>query len=200
MSREPLLPGSAGRRDRPVHRGAVRGDPLRRPGRRSREDRAAGRRPLPRAIRRGSRRGTAASGRWIIDLATAEGRAEALELIDGADVVLENLRPGSMARLGLSLDELRARQPSLVTCSISAYGSSGPARDDPGWEPLVHARAGAQQGLFTGDQPIWLPFPMASVAAALLAVLGVGRGAGEAGDHRLRTARRDLPVRSACCS
>ena len=38
----------------------------------------------------------------------------------------------------------------------------------------MHARAGAQQGLFTGDEPIWLPFPVASVAAALLAVLGVG--------------------------
>src|SRR5207302_5492407 len=56
----------------------------------------------------------------------------------------------------------------------SAYGSTGPARDEPGWEPLVHARAGAQQGMFSGDRPLWLPFPMASIAAALLAVLGVG--------------------------
>jgi len=110
----------------------------------------------------------------VIDLATAQGRGDALELIDGADVVLENLRPGSMERLGLSLATLRARQPNLVTCSISAFGGSGSARDDVGWEPLVHARAGAQQGLFTGDQPIWLPFPLASVAAAFLAVLGVG--------------------------
>jgi len=39
---------------------------------------------------------------------------------------------------------------------------------------LVHARAGAQQGMFTGDEPIWLPFPMASVAAAVLAVIGIG--------------------------
>ncbi len=59
-----------------------------------------------------------------------------------------------------------------MTCSISAWGSGGPASDEPGWEPLVHARGGAQQGLFTGDEPIWLPFPAASVAAALLAVLG----------------------------
>ncbi len=110
----------------------------------------------------------------MLDLMSPDGHAEALELIDGADVVLENLRPGSMASLGLPLDALRKSQPNLVTCSISAYGSSGPSRDDPGWEPLVHARAGAQQGLFTGAQPIWLPFPMASVAAALLAVLGVG--------------------------
>ena len=110
----------------------------------------------------------------VLDLTSSDGRAEALALIDGADVLIENLRPGAMARLGLSLDELRARQPDLVTCSISAYGSCGPARDDPGWEPLVHARAGAQQGMFTAARPIWLPFPMASVAAGLFAVLGVG--------------------------
>jgi crotonobetainyl-CoA:carnitine CoA-transferase CaiB-like acyl-CoA transferase len=109
-----------------------------------------------------------------LDLHTEDGRAEACDLVRGADLLIENLRPGALARLGLGLEELRAASPQLVTCSISAYGSSGPARDDPGWEPLVHARAGAQQGLFTGDQPIWLPFPMASVAAGLLAVLGSG--------------------------
>jgi len=109
-----------------------------------------------------------------MDLATADGKAEALELISGADVVIENLRPGAMDRLGLSLDSLRERHSNLVTCSISAFGSTGPSRDDPGWEPLVHARAGAQQGLFTGDEAIWLPFPMASVAAAFFAVLGIG--------------------------
>ena len=109
-----------------------------------------------------------------LDLASTEGRAEALDVIDGADVVVENLRPGAMERLGISTDALRTRHPGLVTCSISAYGRSGPSRDDPGWEPLVHARAGAQQGIFTGAEPIWLPFPMASVAAALLAVIGIG--------------------------
>jgi crotonobetainyl-CoA:carnitine CoA-transferase CaiB-like acyl-CoA transferase len=109
-----------------------------------------------------------------LDLASADGLAAARQLIDGADVVVENLRPGAMDRLGLSSASLRELHPDLVTCSISAFGTSGPARDDPGWEPLVHARAGVQQGMFTGDHPIWLPFPMASVGAALLAVIGVG--------------------------
>ena len=107
-----------------------------------------------------------------LDLATDAGRARLLELVDDADVLVENLRPGALTRLGLDLADLRARDRRLVTCSISAYGSSGPARDEPGWEPLVHARAGAQQGLFTADQPMWLPFPMASIAAGLLATLG----------------------------
>ncbi len=109
-----------------------------------------------------------------LDLSTEAGQGGARDHIDGADLLIENLRPGAMERLGLPLGALRSDHPGLVTCSISAYGSTGPSRDDPGWEPLVQARAGAQQGLFTGDRPVWLPFPMASVAAALLAVLGSG--------------------------
>jgi crotonobetainyl-CoA:carnitine CoA-transferase CaiB-like acyl-CoA transferase len=109
-----------------------------------------------------------------LDLTTDTGRADVLALIDDADLLVENLRPGAMERLGLAPGDLRVRRPRLVTCSISAWGSTGPAKDEPGWEPLVHARAGAQQGLFTGDDPMWLPFPLASVAAALLAVLGAG--------------------------
>jgi crotonobetainyl-CoA:carnitine CoA-transferase CaiB-like acyl-CoA transferase len=109
-----------------------------------------------------------------LDLSTPAGRHHLLELVDQADLLFENLRPGTMERLGLGLTELRGRRRALVTCSISAWGSTGPDRDEPGWEPLVQARAGMQQGLFTGDDPIWLPFPVASVASALLAVLGAG--------------------------
>ena len=75
---------------------------------------------------------------------------------------------------GSGNDGLRRGRPRLVTCSISGWGSSGPSHDEPGWEPLVQARAGIQQGLFTGDDAIWQPFPVGSVAAALLAVLGAG--------------------------
>ena len=87
---------------------------------------------------------------------------------------MENLRPGRAGAPRARARGAAEERPRLVTCSISAWGSTGPSSDEPGWEPLVHARAGAQQGLFTGDDPIWLPFPLASVAAALLAVLGAG--------------------------
>jgi len=108
-----------------------------------------------------------------LDLASEKGRAALHALVDRADVLIENLRPGALERLGLSTAALRDGRPRLVTCSVSAWGSTGPSREEPGWEPLVHARAGLQQGLFTGDDSIWQPFPVASVAAALLAVLGV---------------------------
>ncbi len=109
-----------------------------------------------------------------LDLRSSEGRRAALDLVDEADLLVENLRPGALEQLGLAPEVLQRERSRLVTCSISAWGSTGPSKDEPGWEALVHARAGAQQGLFTGDDPIWLPFPLASVAAALLAVLGAG--------------------------
>jgi len=108
-----------------------------------------------------------------LDLTTEDGRRELGALLDRADLLIENLRPGSLQR-HLFDDGLRRGRPRLVTCSISGWGSSGPSRDEPGWEPLVQARAGIQQGLFTGDDAIWQPFPVGSVAAALLAVLGAG--------------------------
>ena len=107
-----------------------------------------------------------------LDLRSPAGADALLDLVDEADLVVENLRPGALERLGLAPATLRAGRPRLVTCSITAWGGDGPSRDDPGWEPLVHARAGAQQGLFTGDDPIWLPFPVASVSAALVAAMG----------------------------
>ena len=109
-----------------------------------------------------------------LDLRSPAGADSLRDLVEEADLLIENLRPGALDRLGLAPVTLRSGRPRLVTCSITAWGSDGPSRDEPGWEPLVHARAGAQQGLFTGDDPIWLPFPVASVSAALVAVLGAG--------------------------
>ena len=109
-----------------------------------------------------------------LDLRSPVGASALRDLVDEADLLVENLRPGALERLGLAPATLRAGRPRLVTCSITAWGSDGPSRDEPGWEPLVQARAGAQQGLFTGDDPMWLPFPVASVSAALVAVLGAG--------------------------
>lgn len=61
-----------------------------------------------------------------LDLKSAPGRAAALQLARESDVVIEQFRPGVMARLGLGYDELRAVNPYIVYCSISGYGQSGP--------------------------------------------------------------------------
>jgi crotonobetainyl-CoA:carnitine CoA-transferase CaiB-like acyl-CoA transferase len=77
-----------------------------------------------------------------VDLARPEGRRIARELALASDVVVENFRPGVMARLGLGPEELRAERPDLVYCSISGYGQDGPAAGRRAYAPVVHAEAG----------------------------------------------------------
>src|SRR5438270_13862769 len=62
----------------------------------------------------------------VIDLATKEGRTALEELIASADVLLQNLKPGSMDKLGFSLERLTKDYPSLICCTISGYGDHGP--------------------------------------------------------------------------
>src|SRR5882724_5818698 len=59
----------------------------------------------------------------VIDLATREGRANLEQLIAGADVLIQNLKPGSMDKLGFTLDRLKKDYPALICCSISGYGA-----------------------------------------------------------------------------
>ena len=107
-----------------------------------------------------------------LDLKDADARRQLLDLISGADVVVQNFRPGVLERLGVDFAQLRARHPALITCSITGFGAAGPSRDIAGWEPIVHARAGLHVGFGEADERVWRPFPLASVAAGLLATFG----------------------------
>ena len=77
-----------------------------------------------------------------VSLRDPRGREAVLRLLDGADVFLQSLRPGLAERLGLGAEELRARNPRLVYCSIGAYGSVGPQREEPGYDALMQAAGG----------------------------------------------------------
>ncbi|KLN53943.1 CaiB/BaiF CoA transferase family protein [Variovorax paradoxus] len=77
-----------------------------------------------------------------IDLKQPEGRDLVLRLIDEADVVIENFRPGVLDRLGLGFDMLRERKPALVLASASGLGRTGPAASRPGQDLLMQARSG----------------------------------------------------------
>jgi len=77
-----------------------------------------------------------------LDLKPAKGREIALSLIDGADVVAENFRPGVMDKLGFSYDALKARKPSLIYASASGYGPDGPYAQRPGQDLLAQALFG----------------------------------------------------------
>lgn len=78
----------------------------------------------------------------MLDLKSAESRAQARELIATADVLLENFRPGVMSKFGLGHEAVRKDHPNLVYCSISGYGQSGPRATDPAYAPILHATSG----------------------------------------------------------
>jgi crotonobetainyl-CoA:carnitine CoA-transferase CaiB-like acyl-CoA transferase len=73
---------------------------------------------------------------------TPEGRAVLSRLIDRADVVVDNFRPGVMEAMGLGYQALAARNPRIIACSISGWGSSGPLRDFPGFDQIAQGMSG----------------------------------------------------------
>jgi crotonobetainyl-CoA:carnitine CoA-transferase CaiB-like acyl-CoA transferase len=85
-----------------------------------------------------------------IDLRSPAGRAEARELALGADIVVENFKPGALERMGLGYEELAAQNPGLIYCSITGFGA-GEGRDLPGYDLLVQAMGGLMS--ITGPAP-----------------------------------------------
>jgi crotonobetainyl-CoA:carnitine CoA-transferase CaiB-like acyl-CoA transferase len=77
-----------------------------------------------------------------IDLKSTDGIALVRRLADNADVLIENFRPGAMARLGLGEEELRASNPKLIYASLSGFGADGPMADFPGYDLIVQAWGG----------------------------------------------------------
>jgi len=78
----------------------------------------------------------------VLDLSTEAGKAAARELIAGADIVVENFRPGVMKRLGLEYENLCKLNPRLIYCSISGFGQSGPLAQSAAYAPVIHAASG----------------------------------------------------------
>lgn len=78
----------------------------------------------------------------VLNLKESQAREQALNIIAGADVVIENFRPGVMARLGLDYEACSAVNPGLIYCSISGYGQTGPKAGYPAYAPILHAVSG----------------------------------------------------------
>ncbi|HET7671145.1 MAG TPA: CoA transferase [Burkholderiales bacterium] len=110
----------------------------------------------------------------VLDLKSADGKKALLELVDSADVFVESFRPGVMQRLGFGPEELRARNPRLVYCSISAFGSSGPYRDRPAHDMAVEALAGVlSMNVGRDGKPAIPGLPLADLLAALQGLTGI---------------------------
>jgi len=109
-----------------------------------------------------------------LDLHDPEGRRLFLELCDTADVLVEAFSPDTMAGLGLGYDDVAARCPRLVYCSVPAYPTGTRHAGRPGIEALVHARTGQHfETTSFRSGPVFLHSPVASLAAAFLVPTGI---------------------------
>jgi crotonobetainyl-CoA:carnitine CoA-transferase CaiB-like acyl-CoA transferase len=109
-----------------------------------------------------------------LDLGHPAAAALARRLALAADVVVENFLPGSLERFGLDHDSLARANPRLVTCTISGYGSDGPAARRPGFDFLIQAEGGIMSITGqAGDQPTKVGVAIADLAAGLFVTIGV---------------------------
>src|SRR6266540_253023 len=103
-----------------------------------------------------------------VNLKDHDGRAIVHRLAEPADVVMENMRPGVVERLGVDYATLRAVNPRIIYCSVTAFGSDGPYRDRPGFDPLVQAMAGVMTLQGFGGPPQYVRIPITDYYAAAL--------------------------------
>jgi crotonobetainyl-CoA:carnitine CoA-transferase CaiB-like acyl-CoA transferase len=108
-----------------------------------------------------------------LDLRQPAGRGALLRLAARADVLIDNLRPASLDRLGLGDEVLAATCPRLVRCSVTAYGRTGPFAGLPGFDPVMQARSGMMLAQGGDGDPVASVAPIHDVATASLAALGI---------------------------
>ena len=119
-----------------------------------------------------------------VDLKKPEGLALMRRLLAKADVLTENYRAGTMEKLGLGYDALRAANPALIYCAISGYGRTGPDADKGGFDLVAQGMSGLMR--ITGEaggNPTKVGSPVTDINAGMLAALGVV----SAYVHRLKT-------------
>jgi crotonobetainyl-CoA:carnitine CoA-transferase CaiB-like acyl-CoA transferase len=108
-----------------------------------------------------------------LDFKKPRGRAILAGLIERADVLIENFRPGTLARMGLDYPSLAHEFPRLVYCSISGYGQSGPRRDQAGYDAVVQAEGGLMSVTGPPEGPAYrLGLPITDLVTGMLAAQG----------------------------
>ena len=109
-----------------------------------------------------------------VDLHTAEGQKICTDLIRGADVLVENFRPGTMKRFNLDYATVAKVRPEIIYCSISAYGQSGPMSHRPGIDLMVQAISGLMSQTGAPDGPAYKAGgPIADIVGGFSAVMSI---------------------------
>jgi CoA:oxalate CoA-transferase len=109
-----------------------------------------------------------------LDLRSSQGREAFLGLVANADVVLDNFRPGVMQNLRIGPDDCRRVNSSIITCSITAFGSDGPYRELPAFDLILQAMGGGMS--ITGEPKgpaVRMGLPIGDLAGGMFAALGI---------------------------
>nr|WP_245223720.1 CaiB/BaiF CoA-transferase family protein [Ruegeria sp. HKCCSA071] len=109
-----------------------------------------------------------------LDMKSEKGKALLKRLVQSADVLVENFRPGVMDRLGLGYEVLRNVNPNLIYCAISGFGQDGPRRDDPAYDQIVQGISGVMSITGAPDTaPYRVGYPLADTVGGMTAAFAV---------------------------
>ena len=122
-----------------------------------------------------------------LDIASSDGREILRALLSEADILVQNLKPGALKRLGFGIEDLRRNYPRMITCSITGYGETGPLADRKAYDLLVQAESGLASITGGPAEPAQVGISIVDIATgataysaileALLARAGTGEGA-----------------------
>jgi crotonobetainyl-CoA:carnitine CoA-transferase CaiB-like acyl-CoA transferase len=109
----------------------------------------------------------------VLDLKAAGDVAMLRGLIAGADVLVQNFRPGTMERMGLGYEDVRGSNARLIYCSITGFGNAGPYRDYPGYDTVGQGMSGLLSLLTEMDRPLPMGISLSDHLAGIFACYGV---------------------------
>ena len=109
-----------------------------------------------------------------LDVKTAGAQAKLLALAGGADILIENFRPGTLAKLGLGYEDIKARNPRLIYASISGFGQTGPYASRGGFDLMTQGMSGLMSTCGPADGPPHrLPIAISDIAAGMFMAFGI---------------------------
>jgi crotonobetainyl-CoA:carnitine CoA-transferase CaiB-like acyl-CoA transferase len=109
-----------------------------------------------------------------LDLASEGGRTVLMKLLDSADVLIENFKPGTLDKWGIGNDVLREKFPRLIHCRISGFGADGPRGGNPGYDAIIQAMTGMIAATGSPQSgPMRIGVPVVDISTGLYATIGI---------------------------